>query len=93
MDPFEVLEEAVNRAIRNGQYRTSVNPHAVRELFGKVKMLERALEVKERVIPIAHKHRQDGGVVFEHSHPRGNIPHGHHGSRFVEPDTRPRIEI
>lgn len=89
-DPLVALEESVNRAVRNGQYRTSVSPHAVRELFGKVRALERALEIKERVTPVEHNHRRDGGEMFTHAHSRGNIPHGHHGARY---DTRPRIEI
>ncbi len=33
---------------------------------------------------VKHKHKNEDGSTFIHNHINGNIPHGHHGSRFVK---------
>lgn len=92
-DPFEQLRRTVDRACAATQYRVSVSPQVIRELLRRLDALEAALEVKARSEPIPHLHRRTEGGIYGHSHPRGDIPHGHHGSRYIKPDNRPRIEI
>lgn len=47
---------------------------------------ENTIEGKERLESIPHWHSRGApGLVhdtYEHSHRRGDIPHGHHGSRY-----------
>lgn len=92
-DPIAQLRRVVDRACSHTQYRVSVSPQVIRELFRRLDALEVALEVKARSEPVLHQHRRIAGDRYEHAHPRGDIPHGHHGSRYVSPDTRPRVEL
>lgn len=39
----------------------------------------------ERVESSPHYHHWEDGTYYSHSHSRGKIPHGHHGSRYGLP--------
>ena len=38
---------------------------------------------------LSHTHKWENGETYNHSHKRGNISHGHHGSRYVKYRDRP----
>lgn len=102
-DELETLRKAVKRALRNSQYRVSVSPAMVSLVLRERDEALARLEAIEgtREPGIEHKHRTDRGEKI-HTHPKGDIPHGHHGWRYAgivrkidknDPDMRPRIVI
>ncbi len=38
--------------------------------------------VESRIAKIEHRHLCEGNKGYTHTHKRGNIPHGHHGSKY-----------
>ena len=47
------------------------------EAFERARMTEQ----KDKCPELKHKHQWIPGGIYTHTHKRGNIPHGHHGSK------------
>jgi hypothetical protein len=48
-------------------------------------------EESRTLLPPVHQHQWDDGTAFVHAHKRGEIPHGHHGARYISMDPRANV--
>ena len=46
------------------------------------RVFNQIIESRIDKMEVEHSHIQEGGKGYNHSHKKGNIPHGHHGSKY-----------
>ena len=93
-DPIEHLRRATRRGLQNLSYRISVSPSSVNYLLKEYDRMRRELDEQKPPPNITHTHHaivEDS--TYEHAHAGGDIPHGHHGSRYGHAGERPEIKL
>jgi hypothetical protein len=54
------------------------------EIYQSTLSVDEERKIRKIIVNVEHSHTWENDKSYTHSHPKGEIPHGHHGSRYGE---------